>query len=137
MNRSLLWLTVGAWLWIYVPAWAERPDTDYRGFTGTISAGQVTPTPDMWFYEQYMHQYLDPKMTVRRNAESRALQREARLAAIRWFGLSNSRPRASSDPIHGDYSPYWASNNNWYPMRWTGLGPVWTFVEPTPTSPRP
>jgi hypothetical protein len=69
-----------------------------------------------------MHQYQDPKMAVRKNAELAADQRMRRLAAMRWFGLSNQRPRASVDPQHGDYSPGWTSNNDWYPDRWGGTG---------------
>ena len=82
--------------------------------------GDLKPTTEMWFYEQAMRQYQDPKLAVRRNAEQRAEQRQQRLAAMQWYGLSNARPRASSDPIHTDYSPGWASNNAYYPYRWCG-----------------
>ena len=59
----------------------------------------------MWFYQQAMRQYQDPKLAVRQAAELRGQQRQQRLAAMQWYGLSNSRPRASSDPFHGDYRP--------------------------------
>jgi len=94
----------------------------------SISTGQITPTPEMWFYQQYMDQYQDPQMSVRRKAEFQAEQRARRLAALRWFGLSNSRPLAHSDPYHHDYSPRWVSNNYWYPMRWSGTGRPWVMV---------
>ncbi len=90
--------------------------------SAAISPGEVTPTPDMWFYQQYVHQYQDPKLAVRRKAEFQAEQRARRLAAMRWFGMSNSRPYAHSDPYHSDYSPRWTSNNYWYPSRWAGTG---------------
>jgi hypothetical protein len=89
----------------------------------TTSLGDLKPTAEMWFYEQALRQYQDPKAAVRRAAEFRADQREQRLAAMHWYGLSNQRPRASSDPFHGDYSPAWASSNIYYPYRWSG-GPV-------------
>ena len=89
------------------------------------SSGQVQPTPEMWFYEQYQQRYDTPAAKVEQNALFRATQREHRLAARRWFGLSNVRPQASSDPFHGDYSARWTSNNGFYPQRWTGWGGGW------------
>jgi hypothetical protein len=74
----------------------------------------------MWFYEQAMRQYQDPKVAVREAAAFRADQRRRRIAAMQWFGLSNSRPQASSDPIHSDYSPGWGSNNYYDTYRWSG-----------------
>src|SRR4051794_40932465 len=80
-----------------VPARAEsRRDT--------ISLGDVSPTPEMWFYAQERQRYDDPKAAVRRNAEFDAAQRQARLAARRWFGYSNARPIADPIPMMGDYS---------------------------------
>jgi hypothetical protein len=87
-----------------------------------LSPGEVTATPDMWFYQQYMRQYQDPKVAVRKNAEFRADQRMRRLAAMRWFGFSNTRPQASVDPQDSDYSPRWTSNDGVYPERWSGVG---------------
>ncbi len=95
----------------------ERSRSDSR-----IAVGELQPTPEMWFYEQYQQQYDDPSVAVRNKAEQRAAQRQSRLAAMRWFGLSNSRPQAASDPFHGDYSPRWTSNNGQYPYRWTARG---------------
>jgi hypothetical protein len=96
----------------------------------TISPGELKATPEMWFYEQFMRQYQDPKMAVRANAEFQADQRRRRLAAMQWFGYSNSRPHACPDPIHGDYSPGWSSNNASYPYRWSGVGPTWYVARP-------
>jgi hypothetical protein len=93
----------------------------------TLSPGEIQATPDMWFYEQAVRQYLDPDLAVRRAAEARAQQRHQRLESMRWFGLSNQRPRASVDSIHGDYSPMWTSNDTFYPNRWVG-GSVPYFV---------
>ena len=105
-----------------MPALANGPRTNAVKGETPISPGEVLATPEMWFYQQYMRQYEDPKMAVRRNAEFRTEQRANRLAAMQWFGFSNARPRASSDPWHGDYSPQWTANNNWYSNRWVGSG---------------
>jgi hypothetical protein len=105
-----------------LPALADRPAQQKGIGQPFTSTGELTPTPEMWFYQQQMEMYLDPKMAVRRAAEFRAQQRANRLAAMKWFGLSNSRPRASVDPIHWDYSPGWTSNNPAYPYRWAGQG---------------
>lgn len=78
-------------------------------------------TPEMWFYEQYMKEYRNPKNAVRANAAADAQQRSNRLAAMRWFGFSNSRPRVSPDPVNV-YPPAWASNTPLQPNRWQGTG---------------
>ena len=101
-------------------AMALTPVTTRATPERTISPGEVAATPEMWFYQQQMQQYLDPKMAVRRNAEFRADQRSRRLETMKWFGLSNQRPRVSSDPFYHDYSAAWTANNLWYPERWVG-----------------
>jgi hypothetical protein len=150
-------------LFITAPAWAQKPSAKTEPPTPAVSAttekpptrpqsvtpaaspsevkapitsispGELKATPEMWFYEQSVKQYQDPKMAVRANAEFQADQRQRRLAAMRWFGMSNSRPRACSDPMHGDYSPGWTSNNSTYPNRWEGIGPMY-IARPAPTA---
>lgn len=121
------WLPIillGVFTFMAVPVRAEKPAANPPVFSGTISPGELTPTPEMWFYEQYMRQYMDPKWAVRQRAEFQANQRDSRLAARRWFGYSNLRPTASTDPIHGEFSPHWTGNNYVYPDRWNGGSPV-------------
>ena len=86
------------------------------------SAGSVTATPEMWFYEQQLREYLSPKLAVRRKAEFKSQQRNQRIAAMRWFGFSNIRPTASPDPFNGDYSPCWTGADVLHPFRWSGCG---------------
>jgi hypothetical protein len=86
-----------------------------------VSPGEVTATPEMWFYEQERLRYDDPQQTVRARAEYRATQRSRRLAALRWFGLSNSRPVVNSDPFHTTYSPRWVGNG-YLPSEWVAGG---------------
>jgi len=107
-----------------VVARAQRPGPAGLGIHSVVSPGELKATPEMWFYDQAMRQYKDPKMAVRANAEFRADQRMHRLASMKWFGFSNSRPTASSDPYHGDYSPGWTANSGYYPWRWSGVGPT-------------
>ena len=96
----------------------------------TISLGDVSPTPEMWFYAQERNRYEDPKAAVRRNAEFDAAQRQARLASRRWFGYSNMRPTADPIPTMGDYSAGWTSNT-YMPRQWSGgEGTDATFIFP-------
>lgn len=78
-------------------------------------------SPEMWVYLQETKRYDDPKQAVRRKAEMRAAQRQARLAAQRWFGVSNLRPVANPIPYYGSYSPSWVGNSR-SPYSWYGAG---------------
>lgn len=84
-----------------------------------VSWGQLQPTADMWLYEQTKADYLDPKLAVRRKAEQKTAQRAGRIAAMKWYGLSNSRPVANPTPMCGVYSPGWHANH-YNSYRWTG-----------------
>jgi hypothetical protein len=96
----------------------------------TISANQVTATPEMWFYEQEMRRYDDPRTAIRANAALKTAQRQARLAAMQWYGLSNSRPLAGCDPFHGVYITGWVSNG-YMPNEWVGQpGPTTILYAP-------
>jgi hypothetical protein len=110
-------------------ALAQSP-ADKQNLVPTVSPGELKVTPEMWFYEQSMKQYMDPKMAVRARAEFEANQRQRRLAAMRWYGFSNSRPRWSADIYNWDMSPGWASNNSVYPYRWQGIGQPWYMAQP-------
>jgi hypothetical protein len=100
----------------------HRQTAEPRRETGRrISLGELSPTPEMWFYEQALRQYEDPKFMVRQKAEFKAVQRARRLAALQWYGYSNSRPRTSPDPMYGTASPRWSSNS-YDPFRWRGGG---------------
>ncbi len=115
-----------------LPATPAVSSSEIKTPITSVSPGELKATPEMWFYEQYMQQYQDPKMAVRARAEFEADQRQRRLAAMRWFGMSNSRPKACCDPFHNDYSPGWYSNNSAYPYRWEGVGPTWYIARPEP-----
>ena len=94
-----------------------------------VSSG-ITPTPEMWFYEQERGRYDDPKMAVRRKAEARAQQRQDRMASSEWFGMSNSRPFVNLTPWCSGYSTYWGSNS-YDPLRWRPLATPLVVMRPT------
>lgn len=98
---------------------AQKPQSNDSESTPPIQLGELQPTAQMWFYEQAMQQYHDPKASVRAKAEFRAAQRQRRLASSKWFGISNARPMASTTPFMGTYSPVWTSGN-WDPSQWSG-----------------
>jgi hypothetical protein len=111
---------------------ADKPTPKAETKTSiSISPGELAPTQEMWFYEQYQKQYTDPKAVVRQNAEFRAEERMRRMAALRWYGFSNQRPRAGVDLINGDYAPAWSSNNIYHPFRWAGPATTTALVKPT------
>jgi hypothetical protein len=100
---------------------AEAPDkpSSFQQDPYNLQNSAITPTPEMWFYLQEVRRQDDPQMAVRRNAEFRAAQRRSRLASMKWFGMSNQRPRANPTPWFGVYSPAWVAGL-WEPDRWIG-----------------
>lgn len=111
-----------------VPCSGKSPEGRDTNMAIGISPGQLSATPEMWFYQQAMRRYQDPRWVVRQKAEFRSAERARRLAALKWFGYSNSRPLAGGDPLHGSYGPYWASGNIYQPFRWSGPQAAATIV---------
>ena len=99
-----------------------------EGYVATT--GAVTPTPEMWFYEQEVNRYDNPKVMVHERAEWRANQRRSRLAASKWYGISNSRPMVSPFPWFGGYGPFWGSNT-YDPLRWQPSNGTVVVARPT------
>lgn len=112
-----LWLLNAVCVLCCAAAQAQEPGKPAVDLRHEISPGMVTPTPEMWFYEQERAQHEDPKAAVRRKAEYKASQRTSRLAALQWYGFSNARPTASPTPWFGSNSPSWVGNtsdpNHW------------------------
>lgn len=99
--------------------------------TTIVSPGEVTPTVEMWFYEQALRRYNDPQVAVRAKAEFRARQRDQRLAAQAWYGYSNMRPTVTFTPNMTPYSPGW-TGNSYMPGQWRGAGsPVYVVPRGT------
>ena len=83
--------------------------------------GVTAPTEDMWFYLQELRRYDDPQVMIRRREERKAEQRRMRLAAMKWFGFSPSRPIANPVPFYGTAAPIWVGNGH-NQFHWVGGG---------------
>jgi hypothetical protein len=129
MKRLLMTLSVLAvFVVLATPVMAQRATSRTKKTTPVVE--NFSGTPEMWLYQQYQRDYNDPKVAVRRNAEFARNQRQRRLASMKWFGFSNQRPSAISDPYHGGtYSPTWTGNNSLYPYRWSGTGQSLVIVK--------
>jgi hypothetical protein len=114
MSRFVFALTVVALM--ASTAAAQDPNS----YPGSFSLGELTPTPEMWFYEQARRDYNNPQMMVRRRAEIAAAQRRDRIAARAWYGISLARPTANPTPIMSHYSPYWGGRGL-DPWAWSGV----------------
>jgi hypothetical protein len=121
LHTGLAWLATGLAL-----AAAQQPTAPLE--TPAEQAPFVPPslstppvTPELWVYSQELRRHDDPAQAVRRKAELAADQRQARLAALRWYGFSNSRPVASATPFMGQYSPAWVGNG-WERFDWVAGG---------------
>jgi hypothetical protein len=118
MKYTVLALIVG--LSAAATAIGQQPAEKVPTINARVSTSELRATPEMWFYEQELQRYNDPKVAVRKKAEFRAAQRERRLASMAWFGMSNARPMVSPTPVMGTYTPMWTSNSV-DPYRWMGV----------------
>jgi hypothetical protein len=102
------------------PRVTVQPGPHADGFTAPQLTVPVV-TPELWIYSQEQRRHDDPAQAVRRKAEVQADQRISRLSAMKWYGLSNSRPQASPIPTMGVYSPGWVGNG-WNRYDWMPVG---------------
>ena len=103
---------------------AAKPNPKAQVPDHPISMGPLTPTPEIWFYEQALRAYNDPKTAVRHKAEADAAARRDRIAAQSWYGMSKSRPTANPVPhMSGIYSPAFMGNSR-TPNYWTAPSSV-------------
>jgi hypothetical protein len=99
------------------------------GVTGTVPM-----SPEMWLYLHEEQREEDPQVIVRRKAQEKSVARRNRIAAMRWFGFSASRPRANPTPWTGQYSPVWVGNGS-IPSQWRGTG-GFQVAQPIPSTVR-
>lgn len=126
MKRTLLnsLLAVLACISLAGPVLAQNPLV-VRGATDPdpsrqIPWSRVPPTESMWMYEQQKRDFLDPTLAMRKKAEFTAWQRRQRLAAMNWYGFSNSRPSWNPTPFTGgSISPGWVGNDPMDRYRWS------------------
>ena len=83
---------------------------------------------DHWDYGQSYQYEPNPKEIIHQKAQARAHQRMARMAAMRWYGMSNERPTASPTPFTALYSPSWQMPGGrpyaWYHGGWASSSVV-------------
>jgi hypothetical protein len=105
---------------LFVPLAAVAADKhENTDLDRPISIGELTPTPEMWFYQQELKASRDPKLAVRQKAQYQAAQRQLRLAAQRWYGVHPARPNAITTPFQGEsYSPAFRGGRD--PNQWPG-----------------
>ncbi len=72
-----------------------------------------------WNREQNTRTKTEARAIVQQKAQVHAEQRQARMASMAWYGMSNSRPTAATTPFMTRYSPVWESPGgqpySWYP----------------------
>ena len=76
---------------------------------GDVVGRQTTPREEdreSWYYQQSTYR-ADARALIHQKAQARALQRQSRLAALSWYGMSNARPTAAPTPFTSLYSPVW------------------------------
>lgn len=98
---SAAWLGLGACLWLTAtrPAAAE----DFRARTASGDEAQQN-----WYdYDEPSEYRPDPTAIIQQKAMIRAQQRQSRMAAMKWYGMSNARPTAAATPFCSMYSPAW------------------------------
>lgn len=110
MHQSLIALPVVV-LALAAPAYGQQGRILRREAEPQKQLVPAQVTPEMWIYSQEMRRYDDPQQMIRRRAELKASQRDARLAAMKWFGFSNARPQANPVPFMSVYSPTWVGNS--------------------------
>jgi hypothetical protein len=79
----------------------QAPVVDLRGDETDYSGAAYTQPIQAPSYEP------NPRAIIHQNAQTRAQQRQLRMASMAWYGLSNSRPTASPTPFTTLYSPVW------------------------------
>ena len=129
MRRLLLAITVSATCLAGSAAMAQNPARQGGAVqparpatVSSVRTGEVQATPEMWFYEQQMSRYNDPKEMVRQNAAFDSAQRKQRLTAMKWYGYSNSRPTVNPTPFGSNYAPTW-TNSSVRPFSWAAITP--------------
>ncbi|MCC9604540.1 hypothetical protein LOC68_27515 [Blastopirellula sp. JC732] len=61
-------------------------------------------TPEMWFYLMETRRAESPSVLRLQRAQFIAGQRNARIAAREWYGVSVARPEANATPFFREYS---------------------------------
>jgi hypothetical protein len=88
------------------------------GFAEELDLSALDVERDSTYYQTQTYRP-NPRAIVHEKAQTRAYQRQARMASMQWYGMSNSRPQAASTPFTSRYSPVWEMAGgkpySWYP----------------------
>jgi hypothetical protein len=108
MTRRILGTAlVGLWLVTFVPAMSVSARANDRDDRSTVSPD----AEDSWYYQpatQPSTEYRpNPRAIIHQKAQANAQQRQSRMSAMNWYGMSNSRPTAAPTPFTSIYSPVW------------------------------
>jgi hypothetical protein len=90
-------LIVGTGMGFSAPLMAQQP----------ASVARLDENHDESLYYQQPTYRPDTREIIHQKAQTRALQRQARLASMSWYGMSNARPTAAPTPFMSLYSPVW------------------------------
>jgi hypothetical protein len=97
--------------------------------TSCLAAGNLMnnatgdePQEQSWNREQTASAKIDARAYIQQRAQARAQQRQDRIAAMNWYGMSNSRPNAATTPFTSRYSSVWEMPGG-RPYSWT---PAWS-----------
>jgi hypothetical protein len=82
------------------------PTVQMRAEEVTPPAAVAEERGDDWYYQQPTYQP-NTRAIIHQKAQARSYQRQARLAAMSWYGMYNSRPTAAPTPFTSLYSPAW------------------------------
>jgi hypothetical protein len=97
--------------------------------TSCLAAGNLmnngagdNPQEQSWNREQNASARMDARTYIQQRAQARAQQRQDRIAAMNWYGMSNGRPNAATTPFTSRYSSVWEMPGG-RPYSWT---PAWS-----------
>jgi hypothetical protein len=83
------------------------------------NATSEEPHEQSWKREQKLRSKPDSLAIIQQRAQARAEQRQTRMATLAWYGISNSRPGATSTPFTSRYGSAWEMPGgqpySWYP----------------------
>jgi len=116
MNRLIFTATcvgMGVCLWLLATGSAAAQES--RGRTAQIDEAEQN-----WYdYDEPTEYRPNPTAIIQQKAMVRAQQRQARVASMHWYGMSNARPTAAATPFCSMYSPAWQMPGG-RPFAWYG-----------------
>jgi hypothetical protein len=115
-------------LWIQALVLAFAMGCGATAYAADRPASPAEAAADDWYYNSETPQPLTPRQMQQQKSQIVAAQRMSRLAAMRWYGMSNERPTATATPFSGVYSPAWQMPGG-RPFAWYGASrPTYIIV---------